>query len=175
MGYETEFSGELEPTRVITYEEREQIANLHGWDEDFNRLDVEFRTPATIAAGMPEYGHSPWRINDDGNLICQNGSSTDYIQWLKYLIPAVFPDNPLNGTIEWEGSSWGDRGAIDVTDNLVRVGHSEIIYDDVANHERTALYDRISAMLTNWEENRDSVTKFDFYDVLVDVQNYLAV
>ena len=175
MGYRTEFTGELTPTNPLSERERAAIWKWHGWNETGEPTGEPTRTTADIAAGAPKDGLSPWRINRHGYLFCEDGTNTDYQQWLRFLIADAFTDNPLNGEVYWSGTEWGDSGAIEVSDDKIRIGRSVINYDDdAATLAKTQLYDRISAILTNWEENRESVTKFNFYDVLVDVQNYLA-
>lgn len=67
-----------------------------------------------------------WRPNDEGTEIAWDGSEKFYcyIEWIRYLIVSVLaPANyVLNGTVEWQGEDYSDKGVIIVSDNVVKVG-----------------------------------------------------
>lgn len=53
----------------------------------------------------------------------QNEKFYEYVAWLRYMIDNFFSPagHKLNGTVEFQGESFDDRGAIVVTDNVVEV------------------------------------------------------
>ena len=68
-----------------------------------------------------------WHLEWDGNEKFYN-----YVEWLEYLIEKILAPKGyvLNGTIDWQGEDFNDRGTITVADNVVTtnlVGRGEVV------------------------------------------------
>lgn len=93
-----------------------------GQDEDSSIVNYNC-PPATC----PELW-CQWIIDDNDELSWDgNEKFYCYVEWLEYLIKHFFEPEGylLNGTIEFQGESWDDRGKINVKDNDVNVVYGD--------------------------------------------------
>jgi len=74
-----------------------------------------------------------WVPSDDGRRIEWDAGEKfyDYIEWLEYVIDRFMTTwgYVLNGSVEWFGEDYDDRGRIDVKDNKVTVRKGHIVYE----------------------------------------------
>lgn len=120
---------------VELYGTKHGLNGSYGIDgEFFARDDGDYGQ--TRDGSILEYNHAPgtqpglwcqWEVQDLNKLEWDGGEKFyNYVEWLQYLITKFFAPwgRVLNGTIEWRGEDWDDTGAIEVTDNIIKI-HSE--------------------------------------------------
>lgn len=60
----------------------------------------------------------------------ENNNFYEYIEWLKYIIDYLAPRGYLlSGDVYWDGDEDGDRGLIEVRDNVVTVKYAKVTYE----------------------------------------------
>lgn len=93
------------------------VTENHGQVRDESVLDYN-RQPYTQPGLWCQ-----WIPTEDGKAIVWDGSEKfyAYIKWLNYIIASFLFrwGYRLNGVVEWQGESDGDRGKIIVVDNVV--------------------------------------------------------
>jgi hypothetical protein len=126
MGYSTTFSGRINLSRTLTYQEHESIRTFsearHNKDDD----------DANRGIACPTY----WcdlTINVDGTALVWNGNEKSYDmgEWTKIVIDNLLPKDVIaNGTLNASGEEAGDIWRIVVVDNVVKVERATISYGD---------------------------------------------
>lgn len=77
-----------------------------------------------------------WVPNDEGTFLMWDGGEKfyEYAAWLRYLIEHFFKPwgRTLDGSIEWQGQDWDDRGELAITDNKLTIRRAHVYYTEDA-------------------------------------------
>lgn len=122
MGYTTDFSGSLKPSRPFTAEETKIINDFA--DERHGGNTQPF-------AGFPGFW-CQWVVNEKGNIEWDGGEKFyAYTAWLQYLVDKFFKPwgVKLKGEITWQGEDFGDVGQIVIDGYLAKEKKGKISYE----------------------------------------------
>lgn len=150
MGYTTDFRGEFKVDRPLDDEtfnlingiastrrmKRQGLDKKYGIDgefyfnpdsKDFGQEQedsiVDYNTPPSTQPGL----WCQWIVLDDKQTIEWDGGEKfyNYIEWIKYIIDKILIPRGyvLNGSVDWQGEEFYDRGRIVVRENVVTTGH----------------------------------------------------
>lgn len=115
MGYQTDFDGKFDLSRVLTVTESNTLK--------------EFADERHEGDGFPGY-YCQWVPTKDGLGIEWDGNEKfyDYVEWLEYLIKNYFEPwgIKVNGAIRYQGEEIGDVGRVEVKDNVVKLVELEV-------------------------------------------------
>lgn len=148
MGYQTEFSGEIDLDRPVDPETAELLDGLartmrvkrnvgaeYGEEGEFYIKDDE----ETIFDHNNPPGKQPnswlnWVLTPDRQQLTWDGGEKfyDYVEWLVYLRDKIL--NPRGyrlegGCIYWFGQDDDDRGMIEADDNEIIISYGKIVYE----------------------------------------------
>lgn len=111
MGYTTNFKGTFAISPALS---AEQILALRSIDEH----------TAEYAEGEPD-GYCQWIATEDGMGLKWDGGEKfyDYIEWLEWLMKALFIPKgfSLTGEVWWQGEDIGDVGVITANGDSISV------------------------------------------------------
>jgi len=66
----------------------------------------------------------PWYLekrNDTYVLVCEDGKSLEYLDWLNILIKKLSKIYVFNGTVLWRGEDYADNGKMVVQNNVITI------------------------------------------------------
>ena len=97
---------------------------------------VDYNTPPSTQPGL----WCQWRPTDDGAYLewDEGEKFYEYEVWLDYLIENYLKPRGyvLNGTVQWQGESFDDRGALMVKDNVLETCGASEIEDLIETEEK---------------------------------------
>ena len=155
MGYTTDFTGKFKLNKKLDAETHEFLNKLASTRRMARNIDGYGVDGEFYVDGGGDYGqgyddniidhNSPprsqpglwcqWVPSDDGLSIAWDGGEKfyEYVAWIEYIIAKVLKPKgyKLTGVVKWYGEDISDIGAIEITDNKVKVLQGEIKYKNV--------------------------------------------